>query len=143
MLKSKKDLLLMIPFSSIYMYLNGILEIKKYLPKKSIVILCAAVSDFIPKKIPTHKITTSEELNLSLENSPKILGKMTSEDLLTVSFKLETDPDKLGQRIDFALDKYKVDMVVGNILGNKNWIKIQYNQQKFPDQKPIEHSENV
>jgi phosphopantothenate-cysteine ligase len=48
-LKSKKDMLLMIPFSSIYMYLNGILEIKKFLPTKSIVILCAAVSDFIPK----------------------------------------------------------------------------------------------
>lgn len=41
------------------MYLNGILEIKKYLPKESIVILCAAVSDFIPKDVPTHKITTS------------------------------------------------------------------------------------
>ena len=113
------------------------------MPKNSIVILCAAVSDFIPKEIPTHKITTSEELNLSLDHSPKILGKMTSEDLLTVSFKLETDPDKLGQRIDFALDKYKVDMVIGNILGNKNWVKIHYNQQKFPHQKPIEHSENV
>jgi hypothetical protein len=48
-LKFKKDMLLMIPFSSIYMYLNGILEIKKFLPTKSIVILCAAVSDFIPK----------------------------------------------------------------------------------------------
>ncbi len=53
---------------------------------------------------------------------------MTSEDLLCVSFKLETDPGKIGERISFALSKYGVDMVVGNMLGNKNWVKIQYNQ---------------
>lgn len=70
------------------MYLNGILEIKKYLPSKSIIILCAAVSDFIPKDVPTHKITTSHELNLSLGNSPKILGRMTDQKILSVSFKL-------------------------------------------------------
>ncbi len=55
----KKNNILLIPFSSIYYYLNGILQIKKYLPSESIIILCAAVSDFIPKDIPMHKITTS------------------------------------------------------------------------------------
>jgi len=60
MLRKKKDNILLIPFNSIYMYLNGILEIKKYLPKGSILIMCAAVSDFVPKTVTTHKITTTQ-----------------------------------------------------------------------------------
>lgn len=29
--------------------------------------------------------------------------------------------------MNFAIKKYNVDMVIGNILNNKNWIKIAFN----------------
>jgi len=50
-LKLHKDNLLLISFKTVYFYLNGIVKIKKLLPNKSILILCAAVSDFIPKDV--------------------------------------------------------------------------------------------
>jgi hypothetical protein len=59
-----------------------------------------------------------------LESVPKILKSLTGEKLLCVSFKLETDPLKIKERVYFAINKYNVDMVVGNILGNKNWVRI-------------------
>lgn len=31
--------------------------------------------------------------------------------------------------MQFAIDKYKVDMVVGNLLNNKSWIKIKINNK--------------
>ena len=34
-------------------------------------------------------------------------------------------------------------MVVGNILGNKNWVRIQFNQNRFEDRKQVEHSEDI
>jgi hypothetical protein len=46
---------------------------------------------------------------------------------LTVSFKLETDKTKIDERILFAIEKYQIDMVVGNVLDNKKWVKIVYN----------------
>jgi hypothetical protein len=56
-----------------------------------------------------------------------MLGQMASSDHLCVSFKLETDVDKLKERMAFALGKYKVDMVIGNCLLEKHWITIGYN----------------
>jgi phosphopantothenoylcysteine synthetase/decarboxylase len=121
----------MLPFSTIYMYLNGIIEIKKHLPTKSTIILAGAVSDFIPLELPTHKMTTTNNINLELCSVPKILGDMTDPEMLCVSFKLETDVEKIKERILFALDKYQVDLVVGNMLGNKKWVHIHYNQNRF------------
>lgn len=59
------------------------------------IILCAAVSDFIPEEISEHKIQTKDNLELKFRNSPKILGHLVDQRHLTVSFKLETDPFKI------------------------------------------------
>jgi phosphopantothenoylcysteine synthetase/decarboxylase len=40
------------------------LAIRDQLPAGSIYILCAAVSDFLPKQTPSHKIHTSDRLEL-------------------------------------------------------------------------------
>ena len=85
----------MLPFKSIYAYLNGILYAKEVLPEKAIIILCAAVSDFIPETMAEHKIQTTDVLDYRLVNAPKILGKMSGEKHLCVSFKLETDKEIL------------------------------------------------
>lgn len=37
--------------------------------------------------------------------------------------------------MNFALSKYNVDMVVGNLLNNKNWIKVVYNPALLADLK--------
>ena len=29
--------------------------------------------------------------------------------------------------MNFAINKYNVDMVIGNMLNNKNWIKVAFN----------------
>lgn len=63
MQKSKKNLLLL-PFKTVYYYLKGLILLKEMLPKQSAIILCAAVSDFIPKHVSSHKIHTCENLNL-------------------------------------------------------------------------------
>ena len=87
MKKNAKNILFL-PFKSIYFYLEGILSLVKILPHKSIMIFCAAVSDFIPKEVAEHKIQTKNEMALELCSSPKILGQMVDEKKLCVSFKL-------------------------------------------------------
>jgi len=87
-LNRHRDHFLAIPFYSIYYYLNGLVEFKQALPEKSIMIMCAAVSDFIPKEVVLHKIQTAEQLSLELVSSPKMLGQMKGKEHLAVSFKL-------------------------------------------------------
>lgn len=83
------------------------------------------MSDFVPEQTPDHKIQTSEKLDLRLKSSPKILGRLVREDVLTVSFKLETDQAKLEQRMADAISKYGVHVVMGNILNLRNRVSIR------------------
>jgi phosphopantothenoylcysteine synthetase/decarboxylase len=53
-----------LPFKTIHYYLHMTLAIRDQLPAGSIYILCAAVSDFLPKQTPSHKIHTSDRLEL-------------------------------------------------------------------------------
>eukprot|EP01027_Heterolobosea_sp_BB2_P019748 GEZU01027797.1.p1 GENE.GEZU01027797.1~~GEZU01027797.1.p1 ORF type:complete len:251 (+),score=53.68 GEZU01027797.1:49-801(+) len=71
-------------------------------PKRFMVFLAAAVSDYyIPfKEMSEHKIQSGDvsKLQISFENTPKMLKLLTSEwcpQAFNVSFKLETDPDML------------------------------------------------
>ena len=130
-MKKYKNKLLVIPFTSIYCYLSGLQLFKEALPKQSSMILCAAVSDFVPREVALHKIHTSEVLNLELISSPKMLGEMVSSKHLCVSFKLETDQSKLKDRVEFALGKYGVDMVVGNCLQERNWVSFTFNAESL------------
>jgi hypothetical protein len=63
-MKKHRTHALFLPFNSIYHYLNGLQVLKQVLPKGSALVMCAAVSDFLPKEIPHHKIHTTEELTL-------------------------------------------------------------------------------
>lgn len=112
--------ILYLDFRTIFFYLYGSLIIKDLLPAGSIYILCAAVSDFVPEETPENKIHSSEKLELKLKGSPKILGQLVRKDVLTVSFKLETDDGKLKTRMAEAIQKYDVHLVAGNILNKRN-----------------------
>lgn len=60
-------------------------------------------------------------------SAPKILGKMSSKDHFCVSFKLETDKKIIKEKMDTSFEKYNVDMIIGNMLNNKEWIWIRHN----------------
>ena len=68
---------------------------------------------------------------INLKSSPKILGEMSDPDHLCISFKLETDPEKLTMKMNHALEKYKIDFVIGNFLGNKLWAIVKFNKEVF------------
>ena len=50
-LKEYSERILLLPYTSIYAYLEGIISLKQIMPNKSILIFCAAVSDFIPEEV--------------------------------------------------------------------------------------------
>ncbi|GFS02306.1 phosphopantothenate--cysteine ligase [Elysia marginata] len=90
--------------------------------KSALVYLAAAVSDFyIPAaQMPEHKIQSSNgKLQLSLEMTPKLLKPLVKDwvpNAFTVSFKLETDPKIMISKARGALENYKHQMVIANLL---------------------------
>lgn len=130
----EKNLLLKVEYNTIFDYLS-LLDYTsnaiKSLKSSALVYLAAAVSDFyIPKnELPTHKIQSgSGNLILDLKPVPKCMGKLKAgwcPDAYIVSFKLETDISLLNSKCKRSLDKYKQDLVVGNILEDrKNSVSI-------------------
>lgn len=86
----------------------------------SVMYLAAAVSDFYLPEPAEHKIQSNdhEALKLTLLPVPKLLGfiKEWSPRTRLVSFKLETDADKLELKAMHNLLKYNCDLVVANLL---------------------------
>lgn len=87
--------------------------------------LAAAVSDFyIPaSEMPEHKIQSSEgALQITMKMVPKMLSPLVKEwapEAFVISFKLETDPLILIDKSRQALEKYRHQVVVANILESR------------------------
>ncbi|XP_041835777.1 phosphopantothenate--cysteine ligase [Melanotaenia boesemani] len=87
--------------------------------------LAAAVSDFyIPaSEMPEHKIQSSDgPLQLSMKMVPKILSPLVKEwapQAFVTSFKLETDAAILLDKARLALDTYRHQAVVANVLDSR------------------------
>ncbi|KAL5569205.1 hypothetical protein UlMin_025780 [Ulmus minor] len=87
--------------------------------------LAAAVSDFyVPwERMAVHKIqSASGPLNMQLAQVPKMLAVLRKDwasMAFCISFKLETDSKILLEKVDAALNKYKMHMVVANELSNR------------------------
>nr|XP_009668309.1 PREDICTED: phosphopantothenate--cysteine ligase [Struthio camelus australis] len=87
--------------------------------------LAAAVSDFyIPaSEMPEHKVQSSEgPLQITMEMVPKMLSPLVKEwapEAFVISFKLETDPSILIEKSRKALEKYRHQVVVANILESR------------------------
>ncbi|XP_040389123.1 phosphopantothenate--cysteine ligase [Cygnus olor] len=87
--------------------------------------LAAAVSDFyIPaSEMPEHKIQSSEgPLQITMKMVPKMLSPLVKEwapEAFVISFKLETDPLILIDKSLKALEKYRHQVVVANILESR------------------------
>ncbi|XP_040182210.1 phosphopantothenate--cysteine ligase [Rana temporaria] len=84
--------------------------------------LAAAVSDFyIPaSEMPEHKIQSSSgPLQITMKMVPKMLSPLVKDwapKAFVISFKLETDPEILIERARKALETYRHQVVVANVL---------------------------
>ncbi|KAK3100684.1 hypothetical protein FSP39_023758 [Pinctada imbricata] len=120
-------------------YLQACATALRPLGSNAMLYLAAAVSDFyIPKEqMPEHKIQSSDgPIQLSLQLVPKMLEPLVSEwvpEAFTVSFKLETDKDLLVPKAKQALEKYKHQMVIANVLETrKREVTLITSQFSFP-----------
>ena len=112
--------------------LNAVkLELKK---KFDIVIMTAAVADYIPTNPSKKKIKSSKnEIKISLKKAPKIIDqiKKLQKNVLLVGFKAETNLTK-NQLIKSAQKKLKEsssDMIVANDIGSSRYKKNPQNNQ--------------
>jgi len=106
-------------------------ELKK---KYDIVIMTAAVADYIPANPSKNKIKSSKnEIKISLKKAPKIIDqiKKYQKNVLLVGFKAETNLTK-NQLIKSAQKKLKEsssDMIVANDIGSSRYKKNPQNNQ--------------
>ncbi|XP_074500275.1 phosphopantothenate--cysteine ligase [Sebastes fasciatus] len=121
-------LLLPIEFSTLSEYLHLLKAAAQALStigSKGMFYLAAAVSDFyIPaSEMPEHKIQSSNgPLQLSLNMVPKILSPLVKDwapQAFVISFKLETDATILLDKARRALDTYRHQAVVANVLDSR------------------------
>ena len=117
--------LLPVPFQTVTEYLTGLEQLCRLLKpfeRSALIYACAAVSDYyIPDdELSEHKIPSGQhELLIRLKPVPKRLGSIKGDfapDAFVVSFKLETDASILEEKCRQSADKYKQDMIIGNIL---------------------------
>jgi len=109
--------------------------VKRELKKKfDIVIMTAAVADYIPKNPSKKKIKSlKNEIKISLKKAPKIIDqiKKFQKNVLLVGFKAETNLTK-NQLIKSAQKKLKEsssDMIVANDIGSSRYKKNPQNNQ--------------
>ncbi|GAA6100442.1 phosphopantothenate--cysteine ligase isoform X1 [Tachysurus ichikawai] len=123
------ELLLPVEFSTLSEYLHLLKAAAQALSSigsKAMFYLAAAVSDFyIPaSEMPEHKIQSSNgPLQISMKMVPKILKPLVKDwapKAFVTSFKLETDPSILLERARCALDTYKHQAVVANVLDTRH-----------------------
>jgi len=121
-------LLLTVPFETVEEYLHLLQKCSEAVDSYSgmvMIYLAAAVSDFwIPvEKRSLHKMDSSGGLELKLYPVPKVISNLREEwapNAFCVSFKLETDEDVLEKKMRRAVDRYKVHMVIGNMLHTRH-----------------------
>ena len=127
--------ILTIPFTYVQDYLGKLQICAQRLEalcsrSTSMIFLAAAVSDFYLPQANAHKIQSHNNnnnkdnngLTLQLAQVPKMLGHLCRDwarHSFCVSFKLETDPDLLRCKAQQAVERYGVDVVIGNLLHNR------------------------
>lgn len=125
-----KNLLLLVPFTTVNQYLYTLrmisLELGKQDPARTrttLFYLAAAVSDFfLPRsRVSDHKIQSSgqSKLIVDLDPVPKFLQRLVDRwtpGAMIVSFKLETDSSILISKARGALERYSHQLVIGNLL---------------------------
>ena len=107
--------------------------VKKEMKKKiDVVILAAAVSDYVPEKSRSMKIKSSRDrIILKLKRAPKIIQeiKKNQKDVILVGFKAETNlsKDKLVEAARRKLRETRADIIIANDIGLKYRKNPDYN----------------
>ncbi|XP_048374750.1 phosphopantothenate--cysteine ligase [Sphaerodactylus townsendi] len=120
-----EDALLAIEFTSLVEYLTLLRAAARALAplgSSAMFYLAAAVSDFyIPaSEMPEHKIQSVDgPLQITMKIVPKMLSPLVKEwapEAFVISFKLETNPSILIDKSRQALEKYRHQVVIANML---------------------------
>lgn len=136
-----------IPFGTVteYLYLlRGISQLLSPLGPRAMLYLAAAVSDFyIPfADMNEHKIQSRDGgLLMSLKQVPKMLAALTAEwspSAFIVTFKLETDENLLLAKCRAALDRYRHQVTIGNILHTrKDCVIVVHKEESEPVERIV------
>ena len=99
----------------------------------NLLVMCAAVSDFVPTKIDgkIKKEDVGEVLNLSLERNVDILQSLKEFKCKKIGFKLEISSESALKSARSMLEKKALDAVCLNILGEKNGFASEQNEVNF------------
>jgi len=98
--------------------------------KFDIIILCAALSDYIIDKFEGKIKSHKEKLMLEMKQSPKIISMLRKKapNSIIVGFKLDENEKKVIKEAENLLKTHKLDFVIANILfaidseKNKTWL---------------------
>ena len=99
----------------------------------NLLVMCAAVSDFVPTKIDgkIKKEDVRESLNLSLKRNVDILQSLKEFKCKKIGFKLEISNENALKSARSMLEKKGLDAVCLNILGEKNGFASEQNEVNF------------
>lgn len=99
----------------------------------NLLVMCAAVSDFVSTKIDgkIKKEDVGESLNLSLKRNIDILQSLKEFKCKKIGFKLEISNESALKSARSMLEKKALDAVCLNILGEKNGFASEQNEVNF------------
>ena len=99
----------------------------------NLLVMCAAVSDFVSTKIDgkIKKEDVGESLNLSLKRNVDILQSLKEFRCKKIGFKLEISSESALKSARSMLEKKALDAVCLNILGEKNGFASEQNEVNF------------
>ncbi|WP_148822092.1 bifunctional phosphopantothenoylcysteine decarboxylase/phosphopantothenate--cysteine ligase CoaBC [Campylobacter concisus] len=99
----------------------------------NLLVMCAAVSDFVPTKAhgKIKKEDASEVLNLSLNKNIDILQSLKEFKCKKIGFKLEISSESAHKNARAMLEQKGLDAVCLNILGEKNGFASEQNEINF------------
>ena len=123
------------PFDSLkFSSSSELLELcKSECEEANLLVMCAAVSDFVPTKIDgkIKKEDVGESLNLSLKRNVDILQSLKEFKCKKIGFKLEISSESALKSARSMLEKKGLDAVCLNILGEKNGFASEQNEVNF------------
>ena len=123
------------PFLSLKFSSSGeLLELcKSECEGANLLVMCAAVSDFVPTKIDgkIKKEDVGESLNLNLKKNVDILQSLKELKCKKIGFKLEISSESALKNARSMLEKKELDAVCLNILGEKNGFASEQNEVNF------------
>ena len=99
----------------------------------NLLVMCAAVSDFVPTKIDgkIKKEDVGEILSLSLKRNVDILQSLKEFKCKKIGFKLEISSESAHKNARAMLEQKGLDAVCLNILGEKNGFASEQNEVNF------------